>query len=962
MANYTSNLMRRQQAQAPLNTEAIGFVLQSKENKWNANQAKIDEKLSQLGSIQLERGEDKEYLVNNVEKLLGSISNAGRLDYSSDSVARGLDMALTSSIDDYIINQVGIAKKISSFKSGVQELAKKDPNSYNSGNYQYALEKAGIDAYMNKETDDIKNLNYTPYTDVNSTVQKGIKDLREYNKETEIEIPINDNGVRRILTKKVKDLNEVELRGYVMSQLGAKEQQQLAINGWSDFKGYDDGQVKDLVTNVFSTKSKSISSKISMLEETLKNSPQDWQKTDIQNRINILNQEKSYIESNLTTSDLSRETLERMYKEEELVNNITASNLDVDVSYSMGKTDSAYYDEQKRQLEILKFKQDEFATKNLSNTGNPTIDSGLNTGQLGTFTVASVPKETLEIETLLQQDYKNANDNLNQVYNTHIKGKFDSNDSWKKFKAENKDNGKNERELFQEWSQNTNNNVTYKVNGEERMFAQDVNEASDIFASINNTYKEVAETKFETNLDAIYEEATSEGVFNRNEFPVVDEEGNSQVMTEYLRGYSKEDFKNNKDGIKDTVKKNLYLNRAFSQMFTGSNLIQKFDRNNPKGELLMDNKTGLRISSGNNLSEARKLMSVIGENIEDYLNFKDTEGNLVNLGEVQEGTPLFAEYKSEQAKKYALNSFNTAAGTDKLVGKEGRLKNIIGFEDDSNATSELLKKQFFTTSSKGLSVRPNMGKGGKELGDIFNVVKDAILTNGTGELVGKIDANTPILIQENPNDKDFVIISQEYEYTMQGQKQATTRTGTILKRDLESKLGFGLSSVSGDSYVNNSPIKPTPISYTDNSVGGLKMEKVLVGMVSRGEVMSEKLLHKKDILTYFKDGYALGTDGEPTEGYNLASNIINKPDKFGVEYLPDGETGFVKIVDNSDPKNPKEITSFEVRDSQNIKRIRNTVRYTPQILMSLTLKQMIEEYKLVGDSSELYNKFKNAGQ
>jgi hypothetical protein len=257
MANYTSNLMRRQQAQAPLNTEAIGFVLQSKENKWNANQAKIDEKLSQLGSIQLERDEDKEYLVNNVEKLLGSISNAGRLDYSSDSVARGLDMALTSSIDDYIINQVGIAKKISSFKSGVQELAKKDPNSYNSGNYQYALEKAGIDAYMNKETDDIKNLNYTPYVNVNEELTKRLKDSVIIKGGKRI-VQTRDldgklTGVPGTIVETTIDgLTQQEIASMLPTFVDSKMQKQLDIDGYFSYNG--DNEIAQASLQTYSSK------------------------------------------------------------------------------------------------------------------------------------------------------------------------------------------------------------------------------------------------------------------------------------------------------------------------------------------------------------------------------------------------------------------------------------------------------------------------------------------------------------------------------------------------------------------------------------------------------------------------------------------------------------------------------------------------------------------------------------
>ncbi|AGO47573.1 structural protein [Cellulophaga phage phi17:2_18] len=245
MANYTSNLIRRQQTQKPLNTEAIGFVLQSKENKWNANQAKIDEKLSQLGSIQLVRDQDKEHLVKNVEKLLGSIENAGKLDYSSDSVSRSLETALTGSIDDHLINQVGISRQIGKFQSGVQELSKKDPDSFSNINYQYAKDKAGLDAYMRGDTDEIGALEYSPYVNVNEELTKRLKDAVSIKGGKRVvqtrDIDGSLSGVPgTIIERSIEGLTQEEIASMLPTFMDGKMQKQLEIDGHFTFNGDDE--------------------------------------------------------------------------------------------------------------------------------------------------------------------------------------------------------------------------------------------------------------------------------------------------------------------------------------------------------------------------------------------------------------------------------------------------------------------------------------------------------------------------------------------------------------------------------------------------------------------------------------------------------------------------------------------------------------------------------------------------
>lgn len=960
MANYTSQLAKRRSPQQALNTEAIGFVLQSKEEKWNANQAKIDATLSQLGSIDLYRDKDKEHLLNNVETLLGNISNVGSLDLSSDTVSRGLQTAITSSIDDYTIDQVVNTRKIKKFGTDVQQIKEKNPELYNDGNYAYALEKSGMQSYISGESDNIGELAYTPYTDVNAKVQKGIKDLREYNKETEIEIPINDNGIRRILTKKVKDLNEVELRGYVMSQMGSQERTQLQIDGWRDFQGYSDDQVSGLLEESFKAKTKNIDSNISLLKEAIKNAP-EWKAQDLQNRVNILNQEKSYIEDNLTTQGKSRTNLERMYKEQELIDQVTRANLDVDTTYSMGGVDDAYYKAEKLKIDLLTA---EAKAKPTTTTPLGEVTDPYNNPQIGVIAAEAIDTQEKDPLQIIEEEVQKQRQVVDNSYSNNIKPQLEalppeSKKAWEDYKAQNADKSKSERELFQEYSSKTGYDPSYVAeDGSTRLFSQDVADATDVMATMSGIIETSVNEKFDANIDDVYREAKSQGALNSNEFLVVNEDGSTTTTVQLLDGITPEEFKDNKNGVRDKVKKNLYKNKAFSILLN----IGRGNTNSDPRLNRADNYAG--IVEDRKFNEAEKYLKLSGETktFTDYFNITDPiTGEEMSREDFldNKGVKGRLEAKSDEARQWTRSLFSDNLFTDTTVQSDSKTNRIISDMKDSGL-QDRLQENFYTFSQNALYIRPNLDakSGGNTLGDIHNKVADAVTSSSimTGVPI-KVDRKVPFIIQEDPESPDYVIIRQAKEEKLEGYTVVNPKVGVVLKQDIEKSLGFKLQTRKNSEIVNNIPEKNENVmAIDDSSVQGSEKVNAIVDMALKGDLPIDPaslILSKKDMRNFISDQYSYEADRTTrTESYQLANAVINRPDKLAVEYRPKGQNGYVVVYNR---ETGEEIKPIMVNNPSDIRKYRRLVKYAPQQFIGVALKEMmVEKYN---DNDALFNKF-----
>lgn len=245
MANFLSQTYIPQETRQDTNFPLLAQIMQMKQGKYDANRAKVQQTLDAFGlqSQQLLRDEDKEYVHAKLSDITSKINAFGNKDLSQLSVTEDLTgMIRTVASDPIIQNAIQNTQKFNNFNKGVATLKEKDPDLYSDINYQYAIETAGVEDYINGKTNTIGNLNYSPYVDYNSEVMKKLKEVSSI-KGGKRTMQIRDidgslSGVAgTIINKEIDGLTQAELRTLVPTLLDGRMKKQMQIDGYFRFGG-----------------------------------------------------------------------------------------------------------------------------------------------------------------------------------------------------------------------------------------------------------------------------------------------------------------------------------------------------------------------------------------------------------------------------------------------------------------------------------------------------------------------------------------------------------------------------------------------------------------------------------------------------------------------------------------------------------------------------------------------------
>jgi hypothetical protein len=993
MANYTSNLMRRQQAQAPLNTEAIGFVLQSKENKWNANQAKIDEKLSQLGSIQLEKDIDKEYLINNVSKLLGSISNAGRLDYSSDSVARSLDMALTSSIDDHIVKQVGISKKISKFNTGVQELVKKDPNSFNAQNYQFARDMAGLDAYLNDTTgeiNDIGSLTYTPYVNVAEEQTKRLKEaITIKGGQKVIQIRDLDGSISgeagTIIETTIDSLTQNEIANILPSFMDSKMQKQLEIDGYYSFNG-DNGIAKEALKEFSSSILKNIDDENTELNSIITGNKDET----------IKNAARKKLEDNITYKDNMSKKLDRIsnfptekiggfLKEQELISNLSSS-LKGNESIKYLK-DNTYFSnlEIKVKERAARDKQDKQAKDNSSSIPDAIsipmvsglikdIDAYEKVRESGMAIKTNHDTKTnLYYNTLSEEDKKIVSDKMESP---EYKGLSDIEKRSKALRS----------------SKVLDYNKVGELNTLDREY---------------KVYLEDDQEIYESNLDLVFKE---DGIYNtlkgNTSMTLTDKTGKVVSYKQYFIDNEVFSEAGYKKFIDDATKSKHLKTRASVDVLLSSSTLSKLAKegikrlgiqrlsNNNLGKALLGAEVGN--ISGEMLMQFDRYAKTVGEGKEFLDVFKVTKREntvssvslgyrmstgiitrTVDAGEVD--MSFINEHKDDIKQKYRIELREDAKDTETYKIIKEALKNetfdtssILGelgldnsLEDDDTTRTAFSFEKFKEdyrkqVGEKGIRVKgfnqiiitPSTSE--KNQRPIFESLKTAIgagkslddETKTTLEVTGKLEEiknDIAITLTRDPSDKESFIIKQGGNAVLVP-KSALDEMPDIY-RQIELEEDEANLLVEGGKPIE---IKQGELSYKDDSIPALKYLENKYGLNSMTYNSATKKGAKElvDKTTYTKDS-------RYSQHAKILKIAIDNYSKFSVKLKETGGTNYVEVY--YDGEKISDVASGVPKGT-----LVNMVDYDPQVFATLALTNLASELKneYTDNFLKLYEKVK----
>lgn len=104
MAGYTSTPRQYGEYLQPYNIDMLAKGLSYKENRYEAADAQLRERINQIGSLDIIKDQDKSYLLSRLTAMVGDVNNLGELDLSDAGIVKNLDSHIESSIDDNVLN------------------------------------------------------------------------------------------------------------------------------------------------------------------------------------------------------------------------------------------------------------------------------------------------------------------------------------------------------------------------------------------------------------------------------------------------------------------------------------------------------------------------------------------------------------------------------------------------------------------------------------------------------------------------------------------------------------------------------------------------------------------------------------------------------------------------------------------------------------------------------------------
>jgi len=357
----------------PVNLELVNFVLGSKEQKFNYNIAKVEQTLQDFGQLGLVRDKDKEYLADRVNTMLTQMGDITNADWSDSNIERQISSGIRGSIDEKVRGDIQKSRSYTSYMKNVQAAKERNDGSYNDINFAMGLKNAGADKWVNGESDEMGNLNYTPYVDYTTKMNEIIKDRIKTHGTKEVESISNGDGTTTNITREV--LRPETIRTLWQANMTPEMQNQIKME--ADYKYGEQGeQVKAQVIssyrdNVVKEQSQTKQS-LDIYNAALKATSDTDKRALIQEQIGYLNQSNEKLKQELTQGVSYQEAYLNSYFKNTRENIVEANAFD-------RKTDvELNYDA----LKVLKLKRDilksdktevELAAESYSKVADPTI-------------------------------------------------------------------------------------------------------------------------------------------------------------------------------------------------------------------------------------------------------------------------------------------------------------------------------------------------------------------------------------------------------------------------------------------------------------------------------------------------------------------------------------------------------------------------------------------------------------
>lgn len=275
MANAYSTAVAYNDYISPVNLALVNTVLSSKEQKYNANMAKIDSVLETYGKMDFYRDEDKQMMYENINVLLDSMQGLDKMALSNPDTVRGIENSFKNAITPHLQQQLVNTAKIRSTFSMLEDMRKKNDEAYNEGNVAYMLENSGFQGYASGETDSLGNMNYIPYYDIDKAISDEVKVWAKDYGVTEdiVEQMVNHGGTSYAIKQISKEsLSPERVKQMILSKISRdpKAQQQVQINAWNKFNGLSDEEFTTNYRTAAKDAEKAYSKTIAKIDANLK--------------------------------------------------------------------------------------------------------------------------------------------------------------------------------------------------------------------------------------------------------------------------------------------------------------------------------------------------------------------------------------------------------------------------------------------------------------------------------------------------------------------------------------------------------------------------------------------------------------------------------------------------------------------------------------------------------------------
>ena len=351
---------------SPYNIDLLASGMQYKQEKADANQAMINQYVTSMMDMEIDKEEDREYFDNKVNNLVNYVNkNFKGQDLSSQGVASAILNQVGSAIDTKVVNAVSTTKMWRKFRSDLEDMKLNNPKMYSATNEAYAM----LPYYQWLNDGQVGTTSsrphYTPFTDYKKKISDKIVELRKLNKPMKF-TEFSDKLPGRMLEKTVDRMTDAEIYAMASSMLDENDLAQMNIDAWSNVQRnpgiYDYKTTRDFID----ANTRASVNRITLLKDELRKSGSDQNRREaIKASISMEEQRmKDFMEraGSAIGSEYDPIRAASFMVRENTLNGI-ASSYAYDHSTVQVKTDDAYFKAKDLDLQYEKFALDKWYKK-----------------------------------------------------------------------------------------------------------------------------------------------------------------------------------------------------------------------------------------------------------------------------------------------------------------------------------------------------------------------------------------------------------------------------------------------------------------------------------------------------------------------------------------------------------------------------------------------------------------------